>query len=62
VAFFARIQSEHRLGKTSDIEQIKLHLKQKLLDLTERAEDIDEDLSGLADDDSQSSRGRGSCW
>ncbi len=35
----------------SDIEQTKLRLEQMLLELTERAEEIDEDLSSPGDDD-----------
>lgn len=34
-----------------DIEQTKLHLEQRLRELKERAEDIDEDLTSPADDD-----------
>jgi RNA polymerase-binding transcription factor DksA len=37
----------------SDIEQTKLRLEQMLRELTERAEEIDEDLSSPGDDDWQ---------
>lgn len=37
----------------SDIEKTKLYLEQKLRELTERAEGIDEDLTSPGDDDWQ---------